>query len=97
MSLVFHPLVQRDINTALRYYDEEGGSSLGDRFYAELNGKLAEVEKAPAKFPPISGVIRRANLQKFPYHILFKISRESVRILVIRHHRRHPQLGLTRK
>ena len=43
MSLVFHPLVQRDINVALRYYDDEGGRGLGDRFYAELNVKLGEV------------------------------------------------------
>jgi hypothetical protein len=66
MSLVFHPLVQRDINTALRYYDEEGGSGLGDRFYAELDRKLGEVEKAPIKFPPVSGEIRQGNLQKSP-------------------------------
>lgn len=75
MSLVFHPLVQRDINTALRYYDAEDGPSLGDRFYSELNRKLEEVEAAPAKFPIVSGVIRRANLQKFPYHVYFEFFR----------------------
>jgi plasmid stabilization system protein ParE len=97
MSLVFHPLVQRDINIALRYYDDEGGRSLGDRFYTELNQKLTEVLNAPERFHVVSGEIRRANLIKFPYHILFRIRPAHVRVLVIRHHRRHPDFGIGRK
>jgi hypothetical protein len=97
MSLIFHPLVQRDINVAIRYYDEEGGISLGDRFYAELNRILKHIEASPPWFHIYSGEIRRANLTGFPYHILFKLTTRGARILVIRHHKRNPLLGLTRR
>ena len=97
MSLVFHPLVQRDINVALRYYDEEGGTSLGDRFYAELNRLLAHIERDPSWHHVYAGEVRRANLNGFPYHVLFRITSNGARILVIRHHKRSPELGATRR
>lgn len=36
--------------------------------------------------------IRRVNLQRFPYHFLFRIVGDVVRILVVRHHNRYPAL-----
>jgi hypothetical protein len=33
------------------------------------------------------------NLQRFPFHFLFRIVGDVVRILVVRHHRRRPTVG----
>jgi hypothetical protein len=37
------------------------------------------------------------NLQRFPYHFLFRIAGDVVRILVVRHHRRRPTVGIRRQ
>jgi len=41
--------------------------------------------------------LRRANLKRFPYHFLFRVVGDCVRILVVRHHRRHPEYGVERE
>jgi hypothetical protein len=37
------------------------------------------------------------NLDRFPYHFLFRIVDDGVRVLVVRHHSRHPSLGIRRR
>ncbi|MBM4264854.1 MAG: hypothetical protein FJ145_25950 [Deltaproteobacteria bacterium] len=41
--------------------------------------------------------IRRVNLDRFPYHFLFRVVDDVVRVLVVRHHRRRPSLGMSRR
>jgi len=62
MSLIFHHLVQRDLRVVLRYYEEEGGIPLADRFFSELEQLTREIEENPSKFHKIHGEIRRANM-----------------------------------
>ena len=50
MTLIFHRLVQRDLRIVLRYYEEEGGSPLADRFFMELERLTLEIHKNPTKF-----------------------------------------------
>ena len=33
----------------------------------------------------------------FSFHFLFRIVDDSIRILVVRHHKRHPSLGIRRR
>jgi len=97
MALIFHRLVQKDLRTALRYYEEESGAALADRFFAELDGLVAEIGRHPTKFHLVSQELRRANMTRFPYHLLFRESSRGIHVLVLRHHRRHPGFGATRK
>jgi plasmid stabilization system protein ParE len=41
--------------------------------------------------------LRRANLQRFPYHFLYRILSDHIRVLAVRHHRQSPQFGLQRR
>ena len=41
--------------------------------------------------------LRRVNLERFPYHSLFRIVNDCVRVLVVRHHSRRPTLGIDRR
>ena len=97
MSLIFHHLVQRDLRIVLRYYEEEGGILLGDRFFSELERLTQEIQENPTKFHIIHGEIRRANMAQFPYHLLFRCDGDKIRVLILRHHKRNPELGLGRK
>jgi plasmid stabilization system protein ParE len=97
VSLRFHPLVQSDVKLALEYFDREGGSKLCDRFFVELQGLLARIESHPKRYGFFEGDIRRASLRVFRYHLLYRIRPYGVRILALRHNRRSPRFGISRR
>jgi plasmid stabilization system protein ParE len=97
MRLVLHPEVYSDIDNIMRYYEEVAASELADEFFSELRHLMKQAAERPDSFSIREGDVRRVNLQRFPYHFLFRIAGDSVRILVVRHHRRHPSLGAGRR
>lgn len=97
MNLIYHRNVQRDVSAVLAYYDEVGGPGLGDAFFEEFMAYVALALESPTRFHPIEGDLRRANLPRFPYHFLYRIHGDTLRILVVRHHHRDPAYGLRRK
>ncbi len=99
MTVVFHRLFQRDINSAMRYYDEEGGQELGDRFFEEVEWAVEKTIGNPKGTHFVKGRrdLRRAPLKVFPYHIIYEEGDLRLRFLVLRHDRRHPSYGLSRK
>jgi plasmid stabilization system protein ParE len=80
----------------LDYFDREGGTKLGDRFFAEVQATKDKIAANPTRYGFFKGDIRRAKLRVFRYHFLFRIVRDEVRVLVLRHNRRHPKFGLSR-
>ena len=98
MRLVLHPSVYSDIDKVMAYYEEVAAPELANEFYAELRLLMQEAATRPKSFSIREGDIRRANLKRFPYHFLFRIvGDDAVRILVVRHHGRHPSLGVRRQ
>jgi plasmid stabilization system protein ParE len=96
MDQIFHPIAAneaREIESDYAKISEE----IADRFWSELNEAIDEVFDRPEQqhFDP-SGY-RRRNLKKFPYHILFEIRMDCIRIMVIRHHHRNPSFGMRRR
>ncbi len=96
MNVIYHPGVQQDVSAVLAYYDQAGGSDLGDAFFSELMAYVESARSQPTRFHPVEGDLRRVNLERFPYHFLFRIQSGTVRILVVRHHRRLPLYGICR-
>jgi plasmid stabilization system protein ParE len=97
MRLVLHPKIYSDIDTIMAYYQEVATTTLANEFYAELRHFMIEAATRPESFAIREGDIRRVNLHRFPYHFLFRIVDDSVRVLVVRHHSRHPFLGIRRQ
>ena len=93
MLLEFHRQVASDISQIMDYYEEVAGAQLADEFYAELRSGF---EKAAESAEAYERDLRRVNLERFPFHFLFRIVADRVRILVVRYHRRRPSLGLNR-
>jgi hypothetical protein len=96
VNLHFHRAVQNDVTRALEYFDREGGRKLGDRFFAEVQAAKNRIAADPTHFAFFTDDIRRAKLRVFRYHFLFRITRGEIRVLVLRHNRRHPEFGLSR-
>ena len=97
MRLVLHPKVYSDIDSIMKYYEQAANAELAREFYAELRFTMLEGAKNPDQFSVRTKDIRRANLHRFPYHFLFRVVDDVVRVLVVRHHSRHPAVGNTRR
>ena len=97
MRLILHPKVYSDIDEIMRYYERIATPELADEFYRELRHYMKQAEERPESFSIRERDIRRVNLQRFPYHFLFRIVGDVVRILVVRHHSRRPTVGVRRQ
>jgi toxin ParE1/3/4 len=97
MRLVLHPKVYSDIDKIMAYYEQVATRDLANEFYAELRRFMKAAAARPDSFAIRTRDIRRVNLDRFPYHFLFRVVGDEVRILVIRHHSRHPSLGIGRR
>jgi toxin ParE1/3/4 len=94
MKVVYHPAVQGDLS--LRHYDGIN-YRLGDGFWDELNSFIQRAVANPRRFHFGLGDRRRVNLKRFPYHFLFREIPDGIRITVIRHHKKRPQIGVKRR
>lgn len=95
-SAVYHPRVPSEVRDAYRYYAEIS-LDLAEGFWEELTDAIDHARSFPDlhHFDP-SGY-RRSNLKRFPYHFLFQIYPKHIRIIVVRHNRRHPHYGSRRR
>jgi len=91
----YHPLVKRDVVAALKFYSEIS-SRLADEFNAEVRDLIARAADNPLRFHPVDRGFRRANLRRFPYHVLYEVRADSIRVMHLRHNRRHPDYGMER-
>jgi plasmid stabilization system protein ParE len=97
MRLEFHKQVASDISRIMDYYEGAAGPQLAGEFYEELRAFFQKAAESPDSYAIRERDLRRVNLERFPYHLLFRIAGETVRILVVRHHSRRPSLGTHRR
>lgn len=96
MKAVLHPLVHTDIAEAMEFYEREGDLKLAVDFFLEAEKAIKTVRERPASFLKHNAHLRRAQVHRFPFHLLFSIEPSYVFVLVFRHDRRHPDFGLDR-
>ena len=97
MRLVLQPKVYSDIDEIMGYYERVATPGLGEEFCTELRYFVTLVADKPRSFSIRSVIYGEANLRRFPYHFLFRVVGHEVRILVVRHHHRHPSFGSSRR
>lgn len=95
MEVIYHPQVRGDVEEALNYY-RGISAQLGDEFHAELRDTINRAAENPLRFHPVDQGFRRANLKRFPYHVL-ETRPNRVRVMLVRHNKRHPQYVLPRE
>jgi plasmid stabilization system protein ParE len=96
MRIVRHPELAADIRDIASYYAEVSERVLNS-FWSELDLALFSIRRNPRSHHFDSCGLRRANLSKFPYHLLYEVNGDSIYLLVLRHDRRHPSFGLDRR
>ena len=96
MKVEFHPLTADDFNQASDFYDQSQ-PGISKLFRADFANTTDSIIENPLIFAEVNG-IRRALLRRFPYSVLYRILDDgTVRILAIRHHKRHPDFGIERQ
>jgi plasmid stabilization system protein ParE len=96
MSIEFHPAVQQDVAEARRHYHSVS-ETLADEFEAELRDVIALAAANPGRFHLVKPQVHRANLKRFPYHVIYRRISVGIRITLVRHNRRHPNVGMERR
>lgn len=92
----YHPKVPDEVREVLAYYDRIS-ERLGDACWKELKDAIEYAREFPERHHFDPSGHRRANLKKFPYHILFRVFDAYIRVTVIRHNRRTPNFGVRRQ
>ncbi|MGH8500836.1 MAG: type II toxin-antitoxin system RelE/ParE family toxin [Methylococcales bacterium] len=97
MKVEYHPLTVSDVNNAIAYYNRQR-PGLGDEFRSEVYAAIARARRNPSQYVIVENDIRRCFVHRFPYSVLFRlINKETIRILVVRHHRRRSSFGVHRR
>ena len=66
-------------------------------YLAEFEKTVGRVCLAPYRYPVESGYdVRRIQMDRFPYTLLYREVSGIIQILAVAHHRRRPQYWLTR-
>jgi plasmid stabilization system protein ParE len=91
----FHKRVRADLDEILsKYY--KVSRQLGDDFFAEFQIGVKKALENPRFFHFDRSGLRRCNLHRFPYHFLYDVREDYIRIWVVRHDRRNPEFGVKR-
>ena len=90
---ILHEAVKVDYDEAYSYYEKKL-EGLGERFLSAVRAKLEEIVKSPEAFGERSKKgYREAQIDTFPYSIVYKIYKTERIIFVnsVHHHKRHPR------
>jgi plasmid stabilization system protein ParE len=88
-GVVFHPLAERELIEAARFY-ESRAANLGGDFLREVEHTLAQIVATPEAGSLMSGTIRRRLVRRFPFAILYQAGIENVSVIALMHLRRRP-------
>ncbi|MDO9556126.1 MAG: type II toxin-antitoxin system RelE/ParE family toxin [Coriobacteriia bacterium] len=88
-SFVVRPDAEADITDAAVWYETQS-PGLGLEFLRLVDACLADVDRAPHRFPVIRRNMRRALLRRFPYGVFFVEADGGVEVVACLHARRDP-------
>lgn len=96
MQVIRHPELADDIHEVATHYAGISERVLAG-FWRELDSVLASISRNPRSHHFDSCGLRRANLQRYPYHLLYEVEEDVIFLVVFRHDRRRPDYGLGRR
>jgi plasmid stabilization system protein ParE len=95
MRLIYHPLAETELAEAARFYERKV-PGLAKQFQSEFESCVARIVETPARWRTVHGDIHRFLMKHFPFSILYRVEGDTVRILVVKHHKRHPDYWKSR-
>lgn len=97
IQAIFSSAANRDVKRALDYYKREAGTKIAEGFVHQIELAVARILRSPKAYRIVAKDLRCVNLDRFPYQIVYRIHSASViKVISVRHHKRHPDFGLNR-
>ena len=93
MSYSLHRGAEQDLTDAFRFYKREGGRGVAARFLSEFERVMSLLEEFPEIGTPTDEDRRSYPFTGFPYSVIYRYVETGVRVLVVRHQSRDPELG----
>lgn len=89
MRYEFHPDAERELSSAISYYESEV-PQLGLRFAAEVERVVQLILEHPELGSRLDEELRHFVLRRFPFSVVYSISAELIYIVAIAHGSREP-------
>jgi plasmid stabilization system protein ParE len=89
MQVTYHPDAEAELREAATYYESQNPGT-ADRLLREFDALVVQIAAAPERWPIVEGDLRRRVMKRFPYGVYYRVSGDGIRILVVKHHKRHP-------
>ena len=97
MTFSLHRGAELDLFEAARFYRQEGGAKLVNRFLDEFERVAKLLVEFPGIGTPADDLRRVHPLQNFPYSVIYREIGGHIRVLVVRGHLRDPEHGDSRR
>jgi len=80
---------RRELHETVRYYNAQL-PHLGEEFRDEVWETVRRIRELPEAWHPLGGSIRRCQMQRFPYGIIYDASEDGIVIIAVAHLHRKP-------
>ena len=87
---------RRELKDAVQYYNAQR-VSLGEEFRDEVWETIQRIKKFSEAWQPLSASIRRCQMNRFPYGLIYTASVGEVLIIAVAHLHRSPEYWRSRK
>jgi len=84
-----------ELRETVRYYNTQL-PRLGEGFRDEAWETIQRIEELPLAWHPLGGSIRRCQMRRFPYGIIYEASKDEIVIIAIAHLHRKPDYWRSR-
>lgn len=94
-QVILHPEAEAEFSAAVAFYRDRS-LELAVVFAGEVERALTYVRENPKATTLVRDEIRRRNVRRFPYAVLFREEADRIYVLAIAHDRRRPEYWLHR-
>jgi len=85
----------REVSNAARYY-ERAAEGLGKAFLQKIKESVSEIKLFPFASRIIRGDYRRRLVSRFPYGIIYRISKDTIFVAAVMHLKQKPDYWINR-
>lgn len=89
MTVRFLKVAQAELREAARYYESQAG--LGGDFLLEVKAAIERITEFPAAWQRVDLELRRCQLDRFPYGLVYVEEGGEILIVAVTHLQRRPQ------
>lgn len=93
MKVRLHPAARDELREAYHWYHER--SPLTATAFAQgVDVSISAITQSPLAYPLAEHGTRRFALQRFPFHIFYRVEKTEIAIIALAHQRLSPATGL---